>query len=201
MRLNELWPGFYSMDGGPVQTEENLVVSVHPFYKFHGFTGLNMPDEAYLRRMKEFLTFREGAVVTLEEGFSLGETVECYKRLGSFSNRFFIKTHPANPNPLELDWEDVTIYLEKMRQDRPIEVMGGYFTSLPNSLTRSDRMNPWGNPPETWDGCLGHTSKKLREKVKDRKFMHEGICEECGNTDILYRVHGMLICESCKNSI
>lgn len=46
-------------------------------------------------------------------------------------------------------------------------------------------------------------TKKLKriKEAKDRKFMHEGICEECGNTDILYRVHGMLICESCKNSI
>ncbi len=46
-------------------------------------------------------------------------------------------------------------------------------------------------------------TKKLKriKEAKDRKFMHEGICEECGNTDILYRVHGMLICESCRNSI
>ena len=46
-------------------------------------------------------------------------------------------------------------------------------------------------------------TKKLQriKKAKNRDFMHEGICEECGNTDILYRVHGMLICESCKNSI
>lgn len=38
------------------------------------------------------------------------------------------------------------------------------------------------------------------KKAKDRKFMHEGICEECGNSDILYNVDGMLICESCKSS-
>lgn len=46
-------------------------------------------------------------------------------------------------------------------------------------------------------------TKKLKriKEAKDRKFMHEGICEECGNTDLLYRVHGMLICESCKNVI
>jgi CBS domain-containing protein len=46
-------------------------------------------------------------------------------------------------------------------------------------------------------------SKKLKriQKAKHRDFMHEGICEECGNVDILHRVHGMLICESCKNSI
>ena len=46
-------------------------------------------------------------------------------------------------------------------------------------------------------------SKKLRriKKAKTKEFMHDGICEECGNQDILYRVHGMLVCESCKNSV
>jgi len=46
-------------------------------------------------------------------------------------------------------------------------------------------------------------SMKLRRirKAKSRAFMHEGVCEECGEVDILFRVHGMLICESCKNSI
>lgn len=43
-------------------------------------------------------------------------------------------------------------------------------------------------------------SKKLKrvQRAKSREFMHEGICEECGNTDILYRVDGRLICERCK---
>lgn len=41
---------------------------------------------------------------------------------------------------------------------------------------------------------------KLVKKAKGREPVHEGICEECGNHDILYRVKGMLICESCKNS-
>ena len=29
----------------------------------------------------------------------------------------------------------------------------------------------------------------------------EGICEECGNRDFLYKVDGMLICENCKESM
>ncbi|MBA7657703.1 hypothetical protein ES703_65643 [subsurface metagenome] len=45
--------------------------------------------------------------------------------------------------------------------------------------------------------------KKLKriKKAKERTFMHEGICEECGERDFLYRVHGMLICESCRDSV
>ena len=41
---------------------------------------------------------------------------------------------------------------------------------------------------------------KLVQKAKERMLSHEGICEECGNHDILYKANGMLICESCKNS-
>jgi len=46
-------------------------------------------------------------------------------------------------------------------------------------------------------------SKKLGriKKAKERKSMDEGICEECGNQDFLYRVNGMLICENCKNAM
>ena len=42
---------------------------------------------------------------------------------------------------------------------------------------------------------------KRIKQAKNRDFMHEGICEDCGNADILYRVDGRLICESCKNSM
>ena len=45
-------------------------------------------------------------------------------------------------------------------------------------------------------------ARKLKriKKAKERSSV-EGICEECGETDFLYRIHGMLVCESCKNSI
>jgi len=44
-------------------------------------------------------------------------------------------------------------------------------------------------------------TKKLKKvKMAQDKLMHEGICGECGNQDVLYMVEGMTICESCKNS-
>lgn len=43
-------------------------------------------------------------------------------------------------------------------------------------------------------------SEKLK-RLKDIKIKRaEGICEECGNTDILYRFNGMVVCKSCMNS-
>ena len=46
-------------------------------------------------------------------------------------------------------------------------------------------------------------SKKLKrfKKAQEREILYEGICEECGGQDMLYRVEGALICESCKNSL
>lgn len=43
-------------------------------------------------------------------------------------------------------------------------------------------------------------SAKFKRKEAPEKF-EIGICEECGNTDILYRVDGELICESCKEAM
>ena len=44
---------------------------------------------------------------------------------------------------------------------------------------------------------------KIREESKKLKRINEvvteGICEECGNRDRLYRFNGMLVCESCMN--
>ena len=43
--------------------------------------------------------------------------------------------------------------------------------------------------------------KLRRMKRKDLAVTEDGICEECGKRASLYRSHGMLICESCRNSI
>jgi CBS domain-containing protein len=43
-------------------------------------------------------------------------------------------------------------------------------------------------------------AKKLK-RIKKAEQVHEGICEECGNLDILRKFNGMMICESCRNSM
>ena len=48
---------------------------------------------------------------------------------------------------------------------------------------------------------IREASNKLTriKKAKERKSMNEGICEECGNVELLYRFNGMLVCESCQD--
>ena len=43
--------------------------------------------------------------------------------------------------------------------------------------------------------------KLNRIKSKEIAVADDGICGECGERDTLYRSKGMLICESCKNSM
>ena len=47
---------------------------------------------------------------------------------------------------------------------------------------------------------IRNETEKLK-RVKKASSIREGICEECGNQDILYEFNGMLVCESCKNSM
>jgi CBS domain-containing protein len=43
-------------------------------------------------------------------------------------------------------------------------------------------------------------SEKLK-RIKEAEKRREGICEECGNHGILFKHHGILVCEVCMNSI
>lgn len=38
------------------------------------------------------------------------------------------------------------------------------------------------------------------QRIKKRDETSEGICEECGNYNILHKFNGILICETCQNS-
>ncbi|MEK6847655.1 MAG: CBS domain-containing protein [Nanoarchaeota archaeon] len=43
--------------------------------------------------------------------------------------------------------------------------------------------------------------KLKRTGLEKEGVLSDGICEECGEREILYRINGMLVCESCRNSI
>lgn len=45
--------------------------------------------------------------------------------------------------------------------------------------------------------------EKLRriKKIKELAVVDDGVCEECGDRGALYRIHGMLVCDSCRSSI
>jgi len=44
-------------------------------------------------------------------------------------------------------------------------------------------------------------SEKLKRARGEERWVKEGICEECGNYDILYKVDDRLLCETCKDNV
>ena len=46
-------------------------------------------------------------------------------------------------------------------------------------------------------------SEKLKriKIAKERKSSYEGVCEECGNFDTLFKINGILMCDSCRGSM
>jgi CBS domain-containing protein len=43
--------------------------------------------------------------------------------------------------------------------------------------------------------------KEAYKKDSSEKWTREGMCEECGNFDLLYKINGLMVCESCKDSM
>ena len=43
-------------------------------------------------------------------------------------------------------------------------------------------------------------SEKLK-RVKGERWVKEGVCENCGDFDLLYKIDERLLCEPCKNEI
>ena len=50
----------------------------------------------------------------------------------------------------------------------------------------------------------GHVIKEYKDKlkrIKSSEEFHEGLCEECGNYDMLYELEGKLVCENCRDEM
>jgi len=61
--------------------------------------------------------------------------------------------------------------------------------------------------PDLFDIAYATNAMQIREEDEKRerkdspKSFRVGICEECGNEDMLYKVDGVLICESCSDKM
>ncbi len=101
------------------------------------------------------------------------------------------------------DIRDAVNKMEKKKFDRLPVVLKG--KKLIGIVTVKDILSfqPEIYPELEEYAKIREEQEKLKriEKAKHRKFMHEGICEECGETDILYKVDGRIICESCSSEI
>ncbi len=95
--------------------------------------------------------------------------------------------------------KDVIEKMKKLKFGRLPVIHEGELVGL---VTLSDILNfhPEMYPElDEFDEIRERAAKLKRIRSKERKYAVEGICEECGNHDLLQKTHGMLLCESCRN--
>ncbi|MFW6047032.1 MAG: cyclic nucleotide-binding/CBS domain-containing protein [Candidatus Woesearchaeota archaeon] len=106
------------------------------------------------------------------------------------SPRKIIKVKPEDPLQESLD------KMKKYKFERLPVVQDGELVGM---VTARDILNFYPEFYQELDEFrqIREESEKLK-RIRGKAY-GEGICEECGNTDILYRIDGILICESCAS--
>lgn len=95
--------------------------------------------------------------------------------------------------------------IEKMKKTKfeklPVILNG----KLVGIITSKDILsfNPAAYPELEEIKQIREESEKLKriKLAKERKSFYEGVCEECGNFETLFKINGVLMCDSCRNNI
>lgn len=92
--------------------------------------------------------------------------------------------------------------IEKMKKTKFERLPVVHENELVGVITAKDILNfhPEVYPEIEEFSKIREEAEKLK-RVKMAETGREGICEECGHEGILFRIDGMLICESCKDLI
>ena len=93
--------------------------------------------------------------------------------------------------------------IEKMKKSKAERLPVIHENKLVGIITIKDilNFNPEVYPEIEEFAKVREESEKLKRIKKAEGKGKEGICEECGHEGILFRINGMLICESCRDSI
>ena len=169
------------------------------------------PDENLLKCMKKLVSKKVGSLLLVEKDKLVGflDQKDILWALVKKTKKDLSKVKAIDISPRkiitikpEVSIPDAIKRMKKFKVEKLPVVDKG---KLEGIITVRDilNFNPEVYPELEEFAKIREESEKLKrvERIKAKPTSSEGICEECGNTDRLYRVHGMLICESCKNSI
>jgi signal-transduction protein with cAMP-binding, CBS, and nucleotidyltransferase domain len=111
---------------------------------------------------------------------------------------------------IDISRKKITTIRPKAPMEEALNKMKGKFQKLPvtqngnlvGMLTVKDILSfkPEFYPEIEELSKIREESEKLNRIKKIKERISEGICEECGHQDWLYKFTGMLVCESCMNS-
>jgi len=91
-----------------------------------------------------------GPVITLVGPYRAKETINEYKKRKTTSDRFFVETGEADPQPKEIGWKGIKDLINEF-EPKTIKAVGGFYKGC------------WFKD----GGCLGVTIKELEKDFKN----------------------------------
>lgn len=166
------------------------------------------PNSSLLECAKKMVKGKIGSLVLVEnkelKGFIAQEDILWAIVKKSKEDLKNIKAKDISPKKIATIKQDLTIKeaiqrMKKLRFNRLPVVKGKELVGI---ITIKDILsfNPEFYPElEEFERIREETEKLKRVGLKEQ--FKEGICQECGNHGIIYRIDGNWICDSCKSII
>ncbi|MCK9568122.1 CBS domain-containing protein [Candidatus Pacearchaeota archaeon] len=166
------------------------------------------PDANLLDCAKKMVKKKVGSLIIVENKKLLGFISQSdilwaltKKASGNLKN---VKAIEISPKKVVVIKPEITLNdtIEKMKKTKFERLPVVQDNKLVGIITAKDilNFNPEFYPEIEEFSKIKQESEKLR-RIKEAEKRREGICEECGNQGILFKANGMLVCESCKDSI
>ncbi len=168
------------------------------------------PDTNLLDCIKELVKKRIGCLIIAEKkelkGFISSDDILWVLTKKPKEDLSSIKAKDISPKKIVSIRPDATIdeALKKMKKTKFERLPVLQNKEVVGLITAKDILNfhPEIYPELKEFAKIREESRKLKQlKTKEMSSTHEGICEECGNQELLYKINGMWVCESCKETI
>jgi len=166
------------------------------------------PDTFILDCAKKMIKYRVGSIILMEKDVLKGlltrrdilwaVTKKEKPELSEIRAEDVVSKKTATIKP-SADLGDALFKMRKTKQKRLPVVIKNKIIGL---LTLKDilRIEPNLFLTVTEDISIREEAEKIKRAESPETF-EVGICEECGNTDLLYTIDGNMICESCKDAM
>lgn len=166
------------------------------------------PDSNLLDCAKKMVHKKVGSLVIVDKkrivGFISERDILWVLTKKSIEGLTKVKAIEISPKKIAIIKPDNTIKeaIEKMNRLKFERLPVVYENKLVGIITAKDILNvhPEVYPELEEFAKIKEESEKLK-RIKKAEKRSDGVCEECGHEGILFRVNGMLVCESCRDSI
>ncbi|MGA7896736.1 MAG: CBS domain-containing protein [Candidatus Nanoarchaeia archaeon] len=169
------------------------------------------PDTTLLECAKKMVSKKIGSLLLIKDkslkGFISNEDILWAVIKKSKEDLSKIKASDISPRKIitikpEASLEEAVEKIRKFKFHRLPVVKKGEVIGL---ITTRDILNfyPELNAQFKQVESIKEETEKLKRlgEAEEREVLKDGICEECGSRDALYRANGMLVCASCLSSI